>query len=94
MINRTLLVLAIVFAGLCGWFIGREVVTGQSQPSQLQPPTDHLNDVVYIASAGREPFHHAACRSASRIVAANRMHFTSRQTALDAGHRPCKKCKP
>ena len=90
MINRTLLVLAIVFAGLCGWFIGREVVTEQSQPSQLQPPTDHLNDVVYIASAGREPFHHAA----SRMVAANRMHFTSRQAALDAGHRPCKKCKP
>ena len=94
MINRTLLVLAIVFAGVCGWFIGREVVTGKSQPSQLQPPANHVNDTIYIVSAGRDPFHHADCRWASRIVAANLTRFTSRQAALDAGHRPCKKCNP
>lgn len=49
---------------------------------------------VYVASHEREPFHRLSCESAYRISDGNLQTFTTRQQAIDAGHRPCKRCKP
>jgi len=48
----------------------------------------------YVASSLREPFHRPSCRWAQRIDHANLQQFSTRQAAIDAGHRPCKVCKP
>lgn len=49
---------------------------------------------TYVASKEQDPFHYRACKSAAKISPANREIFKSRKAALEAGHRPCKICRP
>ena len=48
----------------------------------------------FVASKLRKPFHVLSCEWASRIAEESRVYFSTRQAALDAGHRPCKVCNP
>ena len=48
----------------------------------------------YVASWQQEPFHRPACKWAHRIQRENVQRVLSRKDALEAGHRPCKVCKP
>ena len=48
----------------------------------------------YVASMLRQPFHFVTCRSAMNINPSNAVYFETRQKAIEAGHRPCKLCKP
>ena len=48
----------------------------------------------YIASGQREPFHRPDCRLVRRIRRANLQGIRTREAALEAGHRPCRTCKP
>lgn len=48
----------------------------------------------YVASSGREPFHKPTCEWAQKIKRENMEVFLSREEAIEAGHRPCKICKP
>lgn len=49
---------------------------------------------TYVASKIREPFHKADCEWASRISPENLVTYSSREEAIQAGHRPCKVCRP
>jgi methylphosphotriester-DNA--protein-cysteine methyltransferase len=52
------------------------------------------NAVAYVASVHRAPFHRPDCRSAQRISPSNLQTFSTRDEAIQAGHRPCKVCSP
>jgi micrococcal nuclease len=49
---------------------------------------------AYVASSLREPFHRPDCKWGIKISSANLKTFQSRNEAIQAGHRPCKVCKP
>jgi len=48
----------------------------------------------YVASKNSKVFHKSACSSTGRIKAANMIAYSSREEAIKAGKRPCKRCKP
>ena len=50
--------------------------------------------VKYIASKKSKVFHRSSCPYAQRIAAYNKIEFEDRNTAVDTGRRPCKKCRP
>lgn len=53
----------------------------------------HSNSVpAYIGNARSYVFHRQTCRHLP--TAKNRTHFDTRAQAIDAGYRPCRKCKP
>ncbi len=56
------------------------------------PASAASNDCV--SSKNSKIFHRADCSSASRISPDNRVTYESRQQAIDAGKRPCKRCNP
>lgn len=48
----------------------------------------------YIASWQREPFHLPGCSCLRRIRRQNLHGIKTREAAIEAGHRPCRVCKP
>ena len=48
----------------------------------------------YVASVHKEPFHRVFCRWAQKISPKNAVYYNTREEAIQAGHRPCKVCKP
>lgn len=48
----------------------------------------------FTASRNSEVFHKPGCPSAVRISAENRVTYKSRNDAIAAGKRPCKRCNP
>ncbi len=48
----------------------------------------------YVASKNSKVFHKPQCSSAKRIKPKNLISYSSRDEALKAGKRPCKRCKP
>lgn len=66
--------------------------TPQKSPKQLgrQTPATYK----YVASKNSKVFHNADCRWAKQIASKNLINYSTRQEAIDAGKRPCKRCKP
>ncbi|KYH30571.1 thermonuclease precursor [Moorella mulderi DSM 14980] len=48
----------------------------------------------YIGNSSSKKFHYPDCRWAKEISPRNRVEFTSRQEAINAGYQPCKVCRP
>jgi len=48
----------------------------------------------YIASKNSKVFHKSDCIWANRIKPINRVTYSTREQAIQAGKRPCKQCKP
>ncbi|MHC4211855.1 MAG: Ada metal-binding domain-containing protein [Planctomycetota bacterium] len=48
----------------------------------------------YVASRSSKVFHSSDCRIVARIALKNIRGYKSRQEAVEAGKRPCKRCKP
>ncbi|MHC4645444.1 MAG: Ada metal-binding domain-containing protein [Planctomycetota bacterium] len=49
---------------------------------------------LYVASKNSRVFHRGDCSSAARIAQKNLLGYASRQEAIEAGKRPCKRCNP
>ncbi len=49
---------------------------------------------AYLASKNSKVFHKSDCPSAGRIEPKNLVGYASREEAIKAGRRPCKRCKP
>jgi hypothetical protein len=49
---------------------------------------------VYIASKNSSVFHRPDCSWVGRILPKNRIEYKTREEAIQAGKKPCKKCKP
>jgi len=48
----------------------------------------------YIASSKSDVFHRPSCRYVSSIKSENKITFSTRQQAINAGYRACSVCKP
>lgn len=48
----------------------------------------------YIANANTGVFHYASCYHVDRMNEENKVSYSSRQAAINAGYRPCKDCNP
>lgn len=55
-------------------------------------PTPDASAESYIGNVNSNIFHSPLCKTLPKE--ANRVYFSTRQQAIDAGHRPCQKCKP
>lgn len=59
-----------------------------------QPRPQQVSRYPYVASKNSEIFHRSTCSSAARIATGNIVGYKSRQEAIEAGKKPCKRCKP
>ena len=62
----------------------------ESQPVQQT----NAPSTTYIASAQGDKFHKPRCRAAKKINSENAIYFNSRDEAINAGYKPCGRCKP
>jgi len=49
---------------------------------------------AYVGNTSSHKFHYEGCRAEQRIRADHRVHFDTREEAVDAGYTPCGICKP
>ena len=71
----------------------------KEQPKPVVKPTpasqqDEPAEYKYVASKNSNVFHSPGCSSAKRIKPENLVGYRSRDEAINAGKRPCKRCKP
>ncbi len=74
----------------------------QQTPAQAQAPKETPKTPVekekveekYIASKNSSVFHRPDCSWVDRILPENRIEYKTREEAIQAGKKPCKKCKP
>ena len=67
-----------------------EPVVKSTSASQRGEPAEYK----YVASKNSNVFHSPDCSSAKRIKPENLVGYRSRDEAINAGKRPCKRCKP
>lgn len=79
------LVALLVMSGLVGC-IEKAAEQVSDKPAQTE--------IAYVASVKCMPFHEPGCKWAQRISSANLQTFKTRDEAINAGHRPCKVCRP
>jgi hypothetical protein len=60
------------------------------KPAPKSTPAEYK----YVASKNSKVFHKPECSSAKRIKPENLIGYSSRDEAINAGKRPCKRCKP
>ena len=48
----------------------------------------------YIGNSNSGKFHYASCRWVQKMSEHHKVHFESRNEAIDRGYVPCKVCKP
>lgn len=48
----------------------------------------------YVGSANSDKFHYPSCSAAKRIKSYNKISFSSRSQAINAGYSPCRICYP
>ena len=56
-------------------------------------PSDDIES-VYVGNKNSHVFHRSTCGSASSMSEKNKVAFSSREEAIDAGYKPCGKCSP
>jgi hypothetical protein len=64
--------------------------TKRASQTAENPPAE----CKFVASKNSDVFHRPDCASARRIKPANLVCYSSRQQAINAGKRPCKRCNP
>jgi hypothetical protein len=71
-------------------------IEGFSQTNRLPEKADPAPPATdgFVASKKSQVFHKAGCPAADKISEKNLVHCDSRDKAVDAGKRPCKKCNP
>lgn len=62
--------------------------------TKLPPAPDSSSADKYIGNSNSKKFHIPGCRWAGEISPENRVQFSTRTEALEAGYQPCKTCKP
>lgn len=60
----------------------------QSQPEPVSAAT------YYIGSVNSDVFHIPGCHYVNRIKESNKISFSSRDSAISSGYRPCEVCNP
>lgn len=69
--------------------------SSKSEKEQLKPPVKSIPaEYKYVASKNSKVFHKPSCPWAERIKPENLIGYSSRDEAIKAGKRPCKRCNP
>lgn len=66
---------------------------GRFTPGPARPGPASGGSIDYVASTRSPVFHRSDCSAARRIVAANLLHFATREAALASGRRPAEDCR-
>jgi len=61
---------------------------------QTQAPKKNTVSGNYIANSNTGKFHKSGCSSVDKMNESNKVPFSSREAAINAGYVPCKKCNP
>lgn len=65
----------------------------QSEVKKISDDENVINKTVaYVGNSKSRKFHYPTCNSARKIK--NKVEFTSREDAINAGYTPCGKCHP
>lgn len=67
-------------------------INNKSESQPVQKTTAPAK--TYIASSESDKFHNQRCASAKNINSENAIYFNSRDEAINAGYKPCGRCKP
>ena len=71
--------------------------TNQAAPTATQAPqpaADANQTAAYIGNANTHTFHRPDCSSVARMSDKNKVTFSSREEAINAGYDPCEICNP
>ena len=72
-----------------------DAVTPTARKEQVGPARSMtVAEYEYVASKNSEVFHRPECSSAKRIKPENLVGYNSKNEAIRAGKKPCKRCKP
>ena len=53
-----------------------------------------MDDAAYIGNRNTKKFHSPSCDSVREMKESNRVEFSGREEAIDAGYKPCGRCNP
>ena len=75
---------------------GKPTASPSAVPTATHGQTGAAEAAQYacVAAKGSDVFHEPGCASAKKIKPENLIGFSTREEAIAAGLRPCKKCKP
>lgn len=69
-------------------------VAGLSDNDKSHDSSSSNVDSIYVASSNSNKFHEPYCSQAQRINDANKLSFSGRDEAINAGYEPCGICYP
>ena len=73
---------------------GEDIVSGDVESSDDGDDYSSSSGGTYVASSNSNKFHYPSCSHAKRIKDYNRITFSSRDEAINAGYEPCSVCCP
>lgn len=82
--------------------IGIDYATGESRQVSSIPattettalPESTASAVVYTGNLNSHIFHYDWCESVSKMKDKNKVYFSTREEAVQAGYKPCQRCNP
>ncbi len=54
----------------------------------------NATNAAYMGNSRVKVFHRLECKFHKKALRKNRIYFSSREEAINAGYRPCRTCKP
>lgn len=72
----------------------RQISSVEASPSVTTLPQTTAPSVTYIGNQNSHIFHYDWCESVSKMKDKNKVYFSSREEAVNAGYKPCQRCNP
>ena len=75
---------------------GREtaVISGEEEGTAAAAMDDAAGSAAYIGNRNTKKFHSPSCDSVREMKESNRVEFSNREEAIEAGYKPCGRCNP
>lgn len=74
-------------------YVPCKICLPEQQP-EPEPDPEPEPTTRYVASKSSEVFHHTWCSYVDQIKSSNKVYFSSRNSAVNSGRRPCSRCDP
>jgi len=71
-----------------------EIYTDEENEELSSNVDKNLTEGNFIASKESDKFHKPDCIYAKKIKDENKIYFLTRDAAISAGYKPCKRCNP
>lgn len=70
------------------------VINGETANTAAADMDDAAGNAAYIGNRNTKKFHSPSCDSVREMKESNRVEFSDREEAIDAGYKPCGRCNP